>query len=83
MSQSSAKSKARTTDDERGRRGLDGYDRPLAPDVYNYQFRVDGIVAMDPQNPSVKLGFGAFPPANLVEVPDDGLPSRYVRDLYA
>jgi enterochelin esterase family protein len=46
---------------------------PLAPDVYNYQFRVDGIVAMDPQNPSVKLGFGAFPPANLVEVPDDGL----------
>jgi enterochelin esterase-like enzyme len=44
---------------------------PLAPDVYNYQFRVDGVVAMDPQNPSVKLGFGAFPPANLVEVPDD------------
>src|SRR5580704_10521381 len=42
---------------------------PLAPDVYNYQFRVDGIVAMDPQNPSVKLGFGAFPPASLVEVP--------------
>ncbi len=30
---------------------------PLAPDVYNYQFRVDGIVAMDPQNPQVKLGF--------------------------
>jgi enterochelin esterase-like enzyme len=46
---------------------------PLAPDVYNYQFRVDGIVAMDPQNPSVKLGFGAFPPASLVEVPGDGL----------
>jgi enterochelin esterase-like enzyme len=46
---------------------------PLAPDVYNYQIRVDGIVAMDPQNPSVKLGFGAFPPASLVEVPGDGL----------
>jgi enterochelin esterase family protein len=46
---------------------------PLAPDVYNYQFRVDGIVAMDPQNPQVKLGFGAFPPASLVEVPGDGL----------
>ncbi len=42
---------------------------PWAPDVYNYQFNVDGIVAMDPVNPSVKLGFGAFPPANLVEVP--------------
>jgi len=46
---------------------------PLAPDVYNYQFRVDGVVAMDPQNPQVKLGFGAFPPASLVEVPGDGL----------
>jgi enterochelin esterase-like enzyme len=48
---------------------------PWAPDVYNYQFRVDavegrgGVIAMDPANPSVKLGFGAFPPANLVEVP--------------
>jgi enterochelin esterase family protein len=42
---------------------------PLAPDVYNYQFNVDGVIAMDPANPSVKLGFGAFPPANLVEVP--------------
>jgi enterochelin esterase-like enzyme len=46
---------------------------PLAPDVYNYQFNVDGVVAMDPANPSVKLGFGAFPPANLVEIPGDGL----------
>src|SRR4029079_17418446 len=51
---------------------------PLAPDIYNYQFRVDavngqgGVIAMDPQNPSVKLGFGGFPPANLVEVPDRG-----------
>jgi enterochelin esterase-like enzyme len=42
---------------------------PWAPDVYNYQFDVDGVIAMDPVNPSVKLGFGAFPPANLVEVP--------------
>jgi enterochelin esterase family protein len=46
---------------------------PWPHDVYNYQFNVDGIVAMDPANPSVKLGFGAFPPANLVEVPGDGL----------
>ena len=46
---------------------------PLAADIYNYQFRADGVVAMDPQNPSVKLGFGAFPPASLVEVPGDGL----------
>jgi enterochelin esterase-like enzyme len=46
---------------------------PLPHDVYNYQFNVDGIVAMDPANPSVKLGFGNFPPANLVEVPGNGL----------
>ncbi len=44
---------------------------PLAPDVYNYQFNVDGVIAMDPVNPSVKLGFGGFPPANMVEVPGD------------
>jgi enterochelin esterase-like enzyme len=44
---------------------------PLAPDVYNYQFNVDGIIAMDPVNPAVKLGFGAFPPANLFEIPGD------------
>jgi enterochelin esterase family protein len=52
---------------------------PLKHDVYNYQFRVDavngrgGVVAMDPQNPSVKLGFGAFPPASMVEIPGNGL----------
>jgi enterochelin esterase-like enzyme len=44
---------------------------PLAPDVYNYQFNVDGVIAMDPVNPSVKLGFGAFPPANMFEIPGD------------
>jgi enterochelin esterase-like enzyme len=44
---------------------------PLAPDVYNYQFNVDGVIAMDPRNPAVKLGFGAFPPANLFEIPGD------------
>ncbi|MEO8520540.1 MAG: alpha/beta hydrolase-fold protein [Acidobacteriota bacterium] len=46
---------------------------PLPPDVYNYQFNADGIIAMDPSNPSVKLGFGAFPPASLVEIPGEGL----------
>src|SRR5205807_561536 len=52
---------------------------PLAPDIYNYQFRVDavngqgGVIAMDPQNPSVKLGFGGFPPASFFEVPGSGL----------
>jgi enterochelin esterase family protein len=51
---------------------------PWPHDVYNYQFRVDavegrgGVIAMDPVNPSVKLGFGAFPPASMVEVPAEG-----------
>jgi enterochelin esterase-like enzyme len=44
---------------------------PLAPDVYNYQFNADGVIAMDPVNPAVKLGFGAFPPANMFEIPGD------------
>jgi enterochelin esterase-like enzyme len=44
---------------------------PLAPDVYNYQFNADGVIAMDPVNPSVKLGFGGFPPANMFEIPGD------------
>lgn len=44
---------------------------PLAPDVYNYQFNADGIIAMDPVNPSVKLGFGGFPPASMFEIPGD------------
>jgi enterochelin esterase family protein len=60
---------------------------PLAHDVYNYQFRVDamngqgGVIAMDPQNPSVKLGFGAFPPASMVEIPGDGLEFDDARDV--
>jgi enterochelin esterase-like enzyme len=48
---------------------------PLRPDVYNYQIRADGIIAMDPANPHVKLGFGGFPPASLVEIP--GLESAF------
>src|SRR5436190_20630775 len=52
---------------------------PLPNDVYNYQFRVDavngqgGVIAMDPQNPSVKLGFGGFPSASMFEIPGNGL----------
>jgi enterochelin esterase family protein len=60
---------------------------PLAPDIYNYQFRIDavngqgGVVAMDPGNPQVKLGFGAFPPASMVEVPDTGLAFDDAKDV--
>jgi enterochelin esterase family protein len=54
---------------------------PLAPDTYNYQLRVDGIVAMDPANPNVKLGFGSFPPANLVEIPGPETAFQDTRDV--
>jgi enterochelin esterase-like enzyme len=54
---------------------------PLAPDTYNYQFRVDGIIAMDPANPYVKLGFGGFPPANLVEIPGPETAFQDTRDV--
>ncbi len=54
---------------------------PLVPDTYNYQLRVDGIIAMDPANPSVKLGFGAFPPANLVEIPGPETAFQDTRDV--
>src|SRR4029079_4022919 len=52
---------------------------PLPHDVYNYQFRVDaangqgGVIAMDPQNPWIKIGFGGFPSASQFEIPGNGL----------
>jgi enterochelin esterase family protein len=62
---------------------------PLPADVYNYQFRVDadadtgrgGVIAMDPQNPSVKLGFGGFPSASMFEIPDTALAFDDAKDV--
>jgi enterochelin esterase-like enzyme len=60
---------------------------PFPHDVYNYQFRVDavngqgGVIAMDPQNPSVKLGFGGFPSASMFEIPGDGLEFDDAKDV--
>jgi enterochelin esterase family protein len=61
---------------------------PLSHDVYNYQFRVDadangqgGVIAMDPQNPSVKLGFGGFPSASMFEIPGNGLEFDDAKDV--
>jgi enterochelin esterase-like enzyme len=54
---------------------------PLPPDVYNYQINVDGVVAMDPRSPQVKLGFGNFPPANLVEIPGTETAFQDTRDV--
>jgi enterochelin esterase family protein len=60
---------------------------PLPHDIYNYQFRVDavngqgGVIAMDPQNPSVKLGFGGFPSASMFEIPGNGLEFDDAKDV--
>jgi len=60
---------------------------PLAHDIYNYQYRVDavngqgGVIAMDPQNPSIKIGFGGFPSASMFEIPGNGLEFDDARDV--
>jgi enterochelin esterase-like enzyme len=45
---------------------------PLAPDIYTYAFAVDGVTALDPQNPNTKYGYGPFGAVSVVEVPGDG-----------
>lgn len=43
---------------------------PLAPDIYTYAFNVDGVIALDPRNTNTKMGYGAFGPVSVVQVPD-------------
>ena len=45
---------------------------PVKPDIYTYAFNADGIVALDPRNTNIKMGYGNFGPVNVVEVPGDG-----------
>lgn len=45
---------------------------PLEPDIYTYAFNVDGVTALDPQNPNTKYGYGMFGPVSIVQVPGDG-----------
>ena len=45
---------------------------PLAPDIYTYAFTVDGVRVLDPRNSNIKLGYGSFLAANVVQVPGDG-----------
>jgi enterochelin esterase family protein len=45
---------------------------PVRPDIYTYSFTADGIVALDPRNTNIKMGYGNFGPVNVVEVPGDG-----------
>ncbi|MEO8070405.1 MAG: alpha/beta hydrolase-fold protein [Acidobacteriota bacterium] len=45
---------------------------PLPPDIYTYAFNVDGVTALDPKNTNTKLGYAAFGPVSVVQVPGDG-----------
>lgn len=45
---------------------------PLAPNIYTYQYEVDGVPVADPLNPSVADGFGFSPPGSSFEVPTPG-----------
>lgn len=45
---------------------------PVAPDIYVYEFNVDGTIALDPRNTNIKMGYGGFGPVNVVEVPGEG-----------
>jgi len=45
---------------------------PLPPDIYTYNFRIDGITALDPRNANTKYGYGNFTSASIVQVPGDG-----------
>jgi enterochelin esterase family protein len=54
---------------------------PVAPDIYTYAFNVDGVIAVDPRNTNVKMGYGNFGPVSTVEVPGDGPQFYDVKDV--
>lgn len=45
---------------------------PLRPEIYRYVYRVDGILAPDPDNLNVVTGYGTGFPMSYFEVPGDG-----------
>lgn len=42
---------------------------PLAPEIYNYTYSIDGVTTIDPHNPAVKTGVRAA--SSVLEVPGD------------
>lgn len=44
---------------------------PLAPEIYNYNFVMDGVVNIDPNNPNIKLASNPNSMGSVVEVPGD------------
>ena len=45
---------------------------PLDPEIYNYNFTIDGVKTIDPSNPNVKTGSTASTIASILEVPANG-----------
>ncbi len=45
---------------------------PLPPEIYVYNFSVNGVTVADPANPATKPGPPGFTTASFVEVPGDG-----------
>jgi len=45
---------------------------PLEPEIYNYNFIIDGVRTIDPNNPDVKTGSTAFTIQSILEVRGDG-----------
>jgi enterochelin esterase family protein len=54
---------------------------PLAPDIYSYTFRVDGVTIPDPQNPEMKPVFRMSLGQSLVHVPGPDSLSWEMRDV--
>ena len=49
---------------------------PLEPEIYNYNFTIDGVRTIDPNNPNVKTGSTPSTIASILEVPG-GQPAFY------
>ena len=45
---------------------------PVEPEIYNYNFTIDGVRTIDPANPSVKTGSTPSTIASILDVPGDG-----------
>ncbi len=41
---------------------------PIEPEIYNYNFTVDGVRTIDPENPNVKTGSTPSTIASILEV---------------
>jgi len=43
---------------------------PVAPDIYEYEYSVDGVPVIDPRNPVIKYNSRPNPASSLLDVPD-------------